>query len=246
VQHVYARGNRRQAIFRDDRDREAYLRLLGRTAADREWRFLAYCLMDNHVHLLLETPSSNLGAGMQQLHGRYAREFNDRHRFSGHLFQGRYGAVRVIDDTQLWTTVRYLAQNPVDAGLCDAAHHWPWSSHGAIVAGAAPVWLDVAWLLSYLTQAGGMPMRRYLDLAAGDEPATMRVDFRSLLLGELDVPASVRELTQQLGASRQRVDHHLRALERAGTVVLVSEGPRRYATAARTAATTSSICSGVV
>ena len=89
---MFARGNDRQAIYRDDDDRRLYLDPARRTVARKRWRCLAYCLMDNHVHLLIETPEANLGAGMQWLHGLYGRSFNDRHGRSGHVFQGRYGA----------------------------------------------------------------------------------------------------------------------------------------------------------
>jgi putative transposase len=93
VHHVFARGNGRQLIYLDDADRGSYLAMLARAVAHRQWRCLAYCLMDNHVHLLIETPLPNLGAGMQWLHGRFAQQFNERHGRSGHVFQGRYGSV---------------------------------------------------------------------------------------------------------------------------------------------------------
>jgi putative transposase len=164
VHHVYARGNDKRAIYLDDDDRAKYLALLGRVVGLTRWRCLAYCLMDNHVHLLIETPEANLGRGMQRLHGLYARAFNDRHGRSGHLFQGRYGGVRSVTDAQLWATVAYVALNPVEAGLCAEAEDWHWGSHAAIVEGRAPDWLDVPRLLSYFDALGGQPRQRYLDL----------------------------------------------------------------------------------
>jgi REP element-mobilizing transposase RayT len=118
ISHVFARGNDRRVIYRDDSDRQTYLRLLARAVTQFRWGVLAYCLMPNHVHLLIETPLANLGAGMRWLHGLYAREFNDRHGRSGHVFQGRYGSVRVKSDEQLWGVAAYIAMNPVEA----AAH----------------------------------------------------------------------------------------------------------------------------
>jgi putative transposase len=161
VHHVYARGNDQQLIFRDVVDRETYLALLGRVVGVTGWRCLAYCLMDNHVHLLVETPRPNLGLGMQELHGKYARRFNDRYRRGGHLFQGRFGATRVTCDPQLWATVRYIALNPVAAGMCREPAQWRWSS-----VGTAPRWLDSERLLEYLGAAGGEPAARYADLIA--------------------------------------------------------------------------------
>src|SRR5687768_3109849 len=127
IHHVYARGNRSAEVFVDDRDRRRYLRLLARAVRKQEWVCLSYCLMSNHIHLLVETPRPNLGIGMQRLHGDYALAFNKRHSLAGHVFQGRYGANRIKDDEQLITVVQYIAANPVKAGLCVHAADWPWS-----------------------------------------------------------------------------------------------------------------------
>jgi REP-associated tyrosine transposase len=142
VFHVYARGNNKADIYLDDGDREAYVALLASVVGRCGWLCLAYCLMPNHLHLLIQTPRPNLGRGMQRLHGDYAQTFNVRHDRVGHLFQGRYGAVRVTDDEQLATTVGYIATNPVRAGLVKRPGAWPWGSHRALVGDdAAPAWL---------------------------------------------------------------------------------------------------------
>ncbi len=118
--------------------------------------------MDNHLHLLIQTPEANLGTGMQRLHGSYARKFNDRHRRSGHLFQGRYGANRVEDDLEFWTVARYIARNPVEAGKCRAARDWAWGSYRGVVDGTAPAWLDAGRLLSLFGALGGEGRPTYL------------------------------------------------------------------------------------
>jgi len=118
--------------------------------------------MPNHVHLLLETPLPNLGVGMQRLQSQYAQIFNERHGRTGHLFQGRYGSVRITSDEQLWGVVTYIAMNPVRAGLCRRPEHWRWSSHAHMLAGRpAPGWLDFAHLLGYFDGPGGEPHNRY-------------------------------------------------------------------------------------
>src|SRR3954447_11971980 len=96
--HVYARGNKKADIFRDDADRQSYITLLGRVAGRCSWSCLAYCLMPNHVHLLVETPQPNLGRGMQWLQSRYALAFNRRHGRTGHLFEERYKSPKVTTD----------------------------------------------------------------------------------------------------------------------------------------------------
>jgi putative transposase len=167
IHHVYARGNDRHLIYRDDRDREVYLTTLALIVLRARWRCLMYCLMDNHVHLLIETPKANLGAGMQRVHGLYGRMFNDRHRRCGHVFQGRFGSKLIKDDVQFWTTVRYIARNPVEAGWCRVAGAWRWSSHRGVLDGTAPSWVDRGRLLSHFGATGGQPLAVYRGVVDG-------------------------------------------------------------------------------
>jgi putative transposase len=164
VHHVWARGSRKAAVFLDDPDRWVYLRLLERTVLRFGWLCLSYCLMGNHSHLLIETPQPNLGEGMRWFHGSYGRHFVDRHSRPGHVFQRPFGSKRVMDDAQMWTTVRYIAQNPVEAGLCASPGEWAWSSHAAVVDGANPAWVARERLLAYFDGLGGEPAARYADL----------------------------------------------------------------------------------
>jgi REP element-mobilizing transposase RayT len=162
IQHVVARGNRRQLIFRDDLDRSIYLRRLDRVVERQQWRCLAYCLMPNHVHLLVETPRATLADGMHELHGPYALRFNRRHGLDGHLFEKRYHNTPIKDDAQLLAAATYIALNPVAAGLCTSPELWPWSSHTTILGSPAPRWLDTDRLLEHLSVWGGDPRRTYL------------------------------------------------------------------------------------
>jgi putative transposase len=166
VHHAYARGVNREVIYLDDVDRLRYLTLLGQVVERHSWHCLAFCLMHNHVHLLVETPAPDLGRGMQRLHGVYAQYFNRRHRRSGHLFQGRFGAVVMRSDAQLLMAARYIARDPVEAGLCDDVAGWTWSSHVATLGSARPRWLDTGRLLGYFGAGGGDSLDRYLELVA--------------------------------------------------------------------------------
>ena len=174
IYHVYARGNNRERVFLDDQDRRTYLFLLCRVIEQQEWHCLSYCLMDNHVHLLIETPKPNLARGMQRLHSAYAQVFNERHGRVGHVFQGRYGAVRIETDDQLWTTVAYIAANPVRSGLCEGAEQWRWSSHRDIVRREKHGFVDVQRLLWHLGGYTPNPIREYESLvlaaAGGSDP----------------------------------------------------------------------------
>jgi REP element-mobilizing transposase RayT len=169
VHHVYARGNDRRDVFLIDGDRRLYLSLLKRVAARQDWRCLAYCLMGNHVHLLVRTEKPNLGDGMRRLHGVYAQTFNARIGRDGHVFQGRFGSRLVTTDEQLWTTLGYIAANPVEAGLCRSASQWPWSSHRGMLGLAEDDVLDRATALGLMKAFGGDPESRYATLVAARE-----------------------------------------------------------------------------
>ena len=163
IHHVFARGNGRAPIYFDDDDRERYLALLGRAVVRQGWGCLQYCLMDNHVHLLIETPVPNLGRGMQWLHSLYAQAFNERYRRPGHVFQGRFGSKRMKSDVQLLMAARYIARNPVTGGLCSEPAEWPWSSHATALdhKPTGPAWLDSRRLLGFFGALGGDSRRRY-------------------------------------------------------------------------------------
>ena len=153
-------------IYANDADRWRYLGILGRVTERMDWMCLSYCLMGNHVHLLLETRSPNLSAGMHRLHGAYAQYFNRRHVLSGHLFQGRFDSPRIESDPQLWMTAAYIARNPVDAGLCREAADWPWSSHAAIVEGRSSC-LDRGRATGVLLRRPGRPRPTAVPRARG-------------------------------------------------------------------------------
>src|SRR4051794_8307947 len=141
VHHVYARGVNRRTIFEDDFDRHVYLDLLGYVVREWRWECFSYCLMTNHIHLLVRTPEPNLGTGMRRLHSLYAAGFNERHVRVGHLFQGRYGSSRIRTSERLRYIARYIDENPVAAKLCSEVAAWPWSSAGATAAADSPRWL---------------------------------------------------------------------------------------------------------
>ena len=133
---MWQRGNNRQRIFLEPGDRGFFLSLLREVAARYMWRCLSYCLMENHFHLVLETPQCTLGSGMRDLGSRYAQWFNSRHETGGgHLFQARFGSKAVLRDQQFAQLLRYVARNPVRAGLCEHPEDWPWSSHRGLLAG---------------------------------------------------------------------------------------------------------------
>ncbi len=149
VYHITSRGNERKAVFRDDQDRKIFLDTLADVTLRYNWLCHAYCLMDNHYHLLIDTPDGNLSIGMRQLNGIYTQRFNKRHGRVGHLFQGRFKAVLVQKDSHLLEACRYVVLNPVRAKRVHRPEEWIWSSYRA-TAGRTKLHpcLAIDWVLS--------------------------------------------------------------------------------------------------
>ena len=106
VYHITSRGNEKKAVFKDDQDRINFLNTLQHVNKRYNWLCHAYCMMDNHYHLLIETPDGNLSLGMRQLNGVYTQLFNKRHQRTGHLFQGRYKSILIQKDSHLLEVCR--------------------------------------------------------------------------------------------------------------------------------------------
>jgi putative transposase len=147
--HITSRGNWGQKIFRSHKDRVYFLKLLA-TLTDRfHWLCHAWCLMDNHYHLVIETPEGNLSRGMRQLNGMYTQNYNWKYHKTGHVFQGRYKAIIVDKDSYLLELCRYVALNPVRAHAVEKPEDFQWSSYRATAGiDKAPSFLVVDWLLA--------------------------------------------------------------------------------------------------
>ena len=149
IYHITCRGDRRELIYRDDIDRQNWLRVVGDVCDRLNWRVHAFCLMGNHYHLVAETPEANLSAGMRELNSVYTQRFNFRHNTRGHVFQGRFHAEIVHRRLHLLELTRYVVLNPVRAGMVATPGGWPWSSYAMTCdAVLAPAWLETEWTLA--------------------------------------------------------------------------------------------------
>lgn len=132
----------------DDADRGIFIRVLAETVEHHDVTCHAWVLMDNHYHLLLETPAANLSLAMKHFNGIYTQKFNKKHHRVGHLFQGRYKAIVVEKDNYLKELCRYVVLNPVRARMVKSPGEWKWSSYRATAGLERPEkWLETGWLL---------------------------------------------------------------------------------------------------
>lgn len=165
--HVTARGDRREDIFEDDADRQIFLSTLEQVITQFNWLCHAWCLMDNHYHLMIQTPDGNLSKGMRQLNGVCTQSSNRRHRRVGHLFQGRFKAILVDSDAYLLELTRYVVLNPVRAGMVKKPGDWAWSSYRASVGlEPAPLWLEVDGLLAQFGKRRSLAQQRYAQFVS--------------------------------------------------------------------------------
>jgi len=149
VYHITSRGNAKQAIFLDEKDFTDFLRVLCQVVKRYHLILHAYCLMNNHYHLLIETPEGNLSRGMRQLNGLYTQRFNQKHQRVGHLLQGRYQAILVDKDNYLLELCRYVVLNPVRAKIVKDPKDWRWSAYRAMTGYNQGIpCLTTDWILS--------------------------------------------------------------------------------------------------
>ena len=217
IYHVMNRGDRRESIFLDDEDRQRFVTTLGEACAKTGWQVHALCLLPNHFHLVVETPQSNLVAGMKWLLGTYTSRFNRRHKLFGHLFSGRYKAL-IVDGCgtgYLKTVCDYVHLNPARARLLTPKKplsNYRWSSWPEYLKrpGQRPVWLRVDRLLGeYRIPQDSAAGRRHLaecleqrrDAENGNEYKAIR---RGWFLGD---EALKKELLGQM-AERKGPEHY--------------------------------------
>jgi len=140
--HLTVHGSDTRVLYVTAADRVHFLALLSRVFARQQLIPIAYTLMGNHYHLILHAPDSRVSFAMQQLHTRYSREHNQNHKRNAHLFRAHFGAKEITSDEQLIAAIRYVAVNPVEAGLARSPLDWRWGSaraHAGLEAPAIPL-----------------------------------------------------------------------------------------------------------
>jgi len=189
VYHITSRGNEKKAVFKDDQDRINFLNTLQHVKKRYNWLCHAYCLMDNHYHLLIETPDGNLSLGMRQLNGVYTQLFNKRHQRTGHLFKGRYKSILIQKDSYLLEACRYVVLNPIRARMVDRPDAWKWSSYRATAGREVPaVCLTRDWLLGQFNRTkikAEKEYRKFVEGGIGQETIWSAIKGQSIL-GEDD------------------------------------------------------------
>ena len=196
--HVTSRGNERKAIYRNDKDRTKFLSYLESASERYDALIHAYCLMDNHYHLLLETPRSNLSRILHHVNGAYTTYFNVKRDRCGHLFQGRYKAILVEKDAYCQELSRYIHLNPVRAGIAKSPSEYTWSSFCYFTGlKESPGWLRDEFILGYFDKDRSVAERLYRDFVEKgletDLEEPFKEVFASTFLGKEEFISWARE-----------------------------------------------------
>lgn len=211
--HITSRGNERKAIFKNKTDRNSFLSYLKSAYLRYGATIHVYCLMNNHYHLLIETPKGNLSKIMQHINSAYTTYYNVKHKRAGHLFQGRYKAILVDADAYAGELSRYIHLNPVRAGMVDMPEKYTWSSYQYYIGKKKkPDWLAIDFIQSYFEQKNLSVQKNYTNFVLaeilGNSDNPLEKTVASTILGD---DSFIEKITDKYLSNRKK-DRELPAL----------------------------------
>lgn len=209
--HITSRGNERKKIFLDDGDRTQFLDILADYHRRYDICIHSFALMENHYHLILETPQGNLLKVMHGINGRYTGYFNRKCRRTGHLFQGRYKGILVDKDAYLLQLSRYVHLNPAKAGIVEKPEHYLWSSYrGFIGKGKRYEWVEYSWILEQFgtdEQKASRDYKIFVDAGLKDEQGNPFITLHGrVILGDETFLEKTKKLLVGKRISREVVE----------------------------------------
>lgn len=231
VYHAYSRGNNGKVIFHDDDDRTRFLAILADVCLKTRTRVLAYCLMSNHFHLLLEIALASLEDVMRRVLCRYSRTSNRKYKRLGHVFQARYKAKLCRGDRYYQKLLPYIHKNPIEPGMVENAVDWPWSSAHQFERRIRSSLVDVDRALSYLAPEIEEARRIYGDGMRAPEDGFEPTYDKRIYTGWRETPkppkgrtmeALAEAIEKELDVCLHRDAAHVRPLK-------VSQGRRSFA-----------------
>jgi REP-associated tyrosine transposase len=212
IYHVTARGVRGEPMFVNDADRRVWRATLAETCRRTMWKVHSYAQLGNHYHLVVETPKPNISVGMQYLGGTYAIRFNHAHSFCGHLQHRRFDARLIENDQYALEVARYVALNPVRAGLCQRPEDWAWASYRAVIGLEPPdVFVDIDRTLRLFgdnRETARDALRAFVEDAIRTPPPLRVQPTLAMILGT-GTPAQIRSAHLAHGYTLAEIADHL-------------------------------------
>jgi REP element-mobilizing transposase RayT len=211
IYHVYSRGNCKKTIFEDKNDFEMFLNICNKLSLEKPFKIFSYCLMNNHYHLMIQTPDGNLSEIMHHINQRYATYFNATHDEIGYVFQGRYGDNLIEDDKEFLTILAYINLNPYHACLVDHVGDWSWSSYNELCQGYSKRnFLNVSYPLGIL---GKNDFRLFIESNKRKIDKSMSYDLK--FIKERILPSlkdEILEIDKMQSSSIKRNFHKIKLL----------------------------------
>jgi len=169
IYHVMARGNRRTVIFHDNEDKKRFINILLSKKKGDKFKLFAYCIMDNHYHLLIKEEKENLATVMKMINSSFATYYNNKYKGVGHVFQDRYRSEPVNNDEYLLGVTRYIHNNPIKAGMVNRCQDYPWSSYQQYIYYKKDnELLDVSFILKLYSDNLSNAINRFSDFTGSD------------------------------------------------------------------------------
>jgi len=196
--HIVQRGTERKSVFKEDKDKQRFLAYLETTFLRYRSICHAYCLMDNHYHLIIETPGANITKIMHYLNTSYAVYFNTKYRRVGPLYQGRFKSIIVQADEYLHHLSRYIHLNPVRAKIDEDPVKYKWSSYNSYLGkNKKPAWLEIGFVMSNFGKKIAPARKRYREYVLGGigkEVGIIKENIhKGLVLGDIDFMREIKE-----------------------------------------------------
>jgi putative transposase len=165
--HITSRGNRRSDIFRDNEDYQVYITIIKEAIdfLENQYEIISYCLMPNHVHLQVQIKDKHIKYLMMRVNRFYAKYFNNKYQYVGHLFQARYGSELIEVDSYMLETSRYIHLNPVRARMVEKPDIYQWSSYSMYIGNEKEKFISSNKILSYFKDKNRELYKRYVETA---------------------------------------------------------------------------------
>jgi REP element-mobilizing transposase RayT len=220
IYHIMLRGINRQVIFEDEEDYKKFLDVLAECKAISEFKIFAYCLMSNHVHLLIKVGTEDLSTIFKRIGGRYVYWYNNKYRRSGHLFQDRFKSEIVESEDYLLTVIRYIHQNPVKAGLISDAKEYQQSSYREYICPEAEFLADTNAIYKLIDRAEFVKYHERLNndkcLEVGDP--SFRLTDKQAMESMIEI-SSCQNSSEFQDLDAPTRDKYLRLLKEAGVSI---------------------------
>ena len=207
IYHIMLRGIDKQNIFEDEEDKEKFLSVLTDCKAISEYKVFAYCFMNNHVHILLQTGKEELGKVFRRIGARYVYWYNWKYQRTGHLFQDRYKSEAVEDDSYFITVIKYIHQNPIVAEIVERAEDYNYSSYKEYMINKAGTLIDKNFVYSIINK------KEFIKIHEEKSAEVLKLDQRSKRKTDEEAKAIIRKICKKKDLKEMTADKTAKCIQ---------------------------------